>query len=89
MISRATPDFWKRYRALIPEARVAARNAYRKFIQNPAHPSLRLERLRSDSRFWSVRLSQDYRAVAMRFENDQWVWFWIGNHKNFDREFLG
>src|SRR5256885_12773064 len=35
----------------------------------PAHPSLRLERLRSDHRFWCVRVTRDYRAVARSEEH--------------------
>jgi hypothetical protein len=56
MISRATSQFWELYRALPPDVRAAARKAYEKFSENPAHPSLRLERLRSDRRAWSVRI---------------------------------
>jgi hypothetical protein len=85
--SRATAGFWKCYWALISEAREAAQTTYKKFLENPAHPSLQLERLRSDPRFWSVRVTRDYRAVALRLENDVWIWVWIGNHKDFDRQF--
>lgn len=86
MTSRGTPKFWKAYQALPPEIKDAARLAYWKFLENPAHPSLQLERLRSDSRFWSVRVTRDYRAVALR-SGDSWAWVWIGSHKDFDREF--
>jgi hypothetical protein len=48
VISRATPHFWELYRALPPEIRAAARKAYEKFSENPAHPGLRLERPRTD-----------------------------------------
>jgi hypothetical protein len=85
--SLGTPAFWQSYRVLPAQIRDAARNAYKKFLQNPAQPSLRLERLRSDPRFWSVRVTRDYRAVAQRFESDTWIWIWIGSHKDFDREF--
>ena len=87
MTSRGTSDFWKAYRALPEEIRKAARAAYAKFRRNPAHPSLQVERLRADPRFWSVRVTRDYRAVAQRFGDDVWVWVWIGSHKDFDREF--
>lgn len=40
--------------------------AYRRFVQNPAHPSLHLERLRADPRAWSVRVTRNYRAVTLR-----------------------
>lgn len=49
-------------------------------------PSLRVERLRGNSRAWSVRVTKDYRAVAYR-EGDTWLWVWIGSHKEFDRRF--
>lgn len=73
-------------RKLHPEVRAAAREAYRKFSSNPAHPSLHLERLRSDPRFWSVRVTLQYRAVALRRGDDS-VWFWVGSHEEFDRQF--
>ena len=87
MKSLGTEDFWKAYHALPPVIKSAARTAHEKFSQNPAHPSLQLERLRSDPRFWSVRVTRDYRAVAQRFEGDLWVWVWIGSHEDFDRQF--
>jgi hypothetical protein len=85
--SHGSPLFWRLYRGLSPEIRAAAREAYGKFLQNPAHPGLRLERLRTDPRAWSVRVTSDYRAVARRHEGDVWVWIWIGSHKEFDRQF--
>jgi hypothetical protein len=87
VISRGTPDFWKTYHLLPPDIREAARSTYKKFEQNPAHPSLHLERLRSDPRFWSVRVTRNYRAIAQRFDGDLWVWVWIGSHADFDRQF--
>ena len=87
MKSRGTEDFWRAYRALPSELRDAARRAYQKFRDNPAHPSLRVERLRADPRFWSVRVTRECRAVAQRFDGDLWVWVWIGDHTTFDREF--
>lgn len=88
MKSLGEARFWKAYRPLPPEIKAAARAAHKKFVQNPAHPSLQLERLRSDSRFWSVRVTRDYRAVAQRFEADVWIWVWIGSHKEFDCQFF-
>jgi len=85
--SRGVPEFWKAYHVLPAEIKQAARSAYRKFSENPAQPSLRLERLKSDSRFWSVRITRDYRAVAQRFGRNVWVWVWIGSHQDFDRQF--
>jgi hypothetical protein len=63
-----------------------ARKAYRLFTQNPAHPSLRFERLVSDQRLWSVRVTSSFRAVGIR-EGEEIIWFWIGSHNEFDRTF--
>jgi len=87
VISRGTPEFWAAYRSLPPEARLAAQQAYKKFSENPAHPGLHLERLRSNPLAWSVRVTRGYRAVALRYQQDTWIWIWIGSHRDFDREF--
>lgn len=87
MTSRGTKDFWEQYHGLPLPIRKAAREAFRKFLENPAHPGLRLERLRSDGRAWSVRITRNYRAVARRYENDGWLWFWVGSHTEFDEIF--
>ena len=86
MTSRGTTNFWQLYRDLPPGLREAARLAYQKFRENPAHPSLRLERLRSDPRAWSVRVRLNCRAVALR-QGEDWIWVWIGDHQTFDRRF--
>lgn len=86
MTSRGTEHFRKLYGALPSDIKTAARKSFARFRENQAHPSLRLERLRSDPRAWSVRVTLDYRSVALR-HGDDWVWIWIGNHKDFDREF--
>jgi hypothetical protein len=84
--SRGTTDFWRLYRTLPPKVREAARSAFQKFLKNPAHPGLQLERLRFDKRAWSVRVTRNHRAVARRYGQD-WLWFWIGSHEEFDRDF--
>lgn len=65
MKSLGTEKFWRAYRALPPGIKDAARAAHQKFLESPAHPALQLERLRSDPRFWSVRVTRDYRAIAI------------------------
>jgi len=84
--SRRTAEFWQLYRDLPKRTQAATRKAYNMFRENPAHPALRLERLTSDPRAWSVRITRDYRAVALR-TGDDWLWFWIGTHREFDRKF--
>ena len=86
MTSRGTTEFWRLYHDLPLQIRKAAQEAFRKFSENPAHPGLQLERLKFDVRAWSVRITRNYRAVARRYDDD-WLWFWIGSHKDFDRRF--
>jgi hypothetical protein len=86
--SRGNATFWQLYRGLSAEVRAATTDAYKRFRQNPAHPGLQLERLRRDPRLWAVRVTRDHRAVARRCQDD-WVWIWIGSHKDFDRQFPG
>ena len=88
MTSRGTAHFWKLYAALPADIKVATRKAFGRFRENQTHPSLHLERLRSDARAWSVRVTLNYRAVALR-RGEDWIWVWIGNHRDFDREFPG
>jgi hypothetical protein len=85
--SSGTEKFWLLYKKLPVEIKEAARRAHQKFRDNPAHPGLQLERLRKDPRLWSVRVTRDFRAVARRYENDAWVWVWIGSHSEFDAQF--
>ena len=86
MSSSGTDEFWQLYHSLPPPIRIAAQKAFQKFSKHPAHPSLHLERLKFDGRAWSVRVTRNYRAVARRYEDD-WLWFWIGSHEEFDRRF--
>jgi hypothetical protein len=86
VISRGTTDFWRLYHNLPPRIRDAAQKAFKKFLENPAHPGLQLERLKFDHRVWSVRVTRNYRAVARRYD-DEWLWVWVGSHEEFDRQF--
>jgi hypothetical protein len=78
--------FWDLYRALPDNVRRQAREAFRLFRDNPAHPGLCFERLRGDPESWSVRVTRGYRAVGWR-RGDTVVWYWIGSHAQFDRRF--
>ncbi len=100
MESRTTREFWKQLKSLPAEIQKAAEVAYDKFRSNPSHPSLHLERLRCDPRAWSVWVTRDVRAVALRVQRqaaedkakgssaeESWLWFWIGHHVDFDKRF--
>lgn len=88
MISRATPRFWNLFRALPSDVRVLAVRAYRLWLSNPSHPSLRFRRLQGVD-LYTVRIGDHYRALAqMRDQgHDQRtiIWTWIGTHADYDR----
>ena len=79
--------FWELYCRLPCDAKESAKRAYQKFRENSAHPSLQLQRLRKVPRLWPVRVTRDDLAVARRYQDDVWVWIWIGTHGEFDSQF--
>jgi hypothetical protein len=86
VISRVRPAFWRAYERLAPSVKACARLAYQLFGQNPDHPSLRFKKLQGVSNIWSVRISEQYRAVGIR-SGDTIEWIWIGTHNEFDNLF--
>jgi len=86
VISKVRPTFWRCYRRLSREVQLRARKAYQLFAQTPSHPSLQLKKLRGREDLWSVRVSEQYRAVGVR-TGDTVEWIWIGTHNEFDNLF--
>ena len=86
MNSRASAAFWRRFQALPPDVQAKAREAFARFLEDPANPWLAFKKLRGFPNYWSVRATLSCRAVAVR-EGDTLIWFWIGNHAEFDRVF--
>ena len=60
-----------------------AREAYRRFVENPNHPGLRFKRIHSTEPIYAVRMTKDYRALGLR-EDDTMIWFRIGSHDDYD-----
>lgn len=81
MRHRASPRFWKCYRALPTATQEAADQQYKLLKQNPRHPSLHLKKV---GHFWSVRVGIHHRALAVEDGSDL-VWAWIGTHAEYDR----
>ena len=77
----ASPRFWECYELLPPEIRTLADENFALLKRNPRHPSLHFKQI---GRFWSVRVGLRYRALGIAAP-DGVVWFWIGNHKDYDR----
>jgi hypothetical protein len=58
-----------------------AKKKFALFAENPAHPSLQLKPV---GVFWSVRVTEAYRALAIRTGNE-FTWVWIGGHDEYER----
>lgn len=81
MTHHASPDFWACYRALPASVEELADKAFALLQADPRHPSLHFKKV---GRFWSVRVGQHYRAVAVDAP-DGVLWFWIGSHAEYDK----
>lgn len=81
MNHRATPGFWRLYKALPEDVQGQADEAHRLLLQNQRHPSLHFKKVKS---FWSVRVGLHYRALGIEDESVV-VWFWIGSHSEYDK----
>ena len=81
MNHRATEKFWKLYDALPELVQAQADRSFQLVKRDPKHPSLHFK---SVGRIWSARVDRQYRALAV-LEGDTYVWFWNGNHDEYDR----
>lgn len=86
MKSAATEDFWHLYYRMPEGVRQQSRQAYRLFISNPDHPSLRFKKLNGPGDYWSVRFGGGYRSVCRR-EGENVTWFWVGTRQDFAKMF--
>lgn len=81
MKSLTTPDFWNAYSALPQDIKYQSKKAYQQWKDNPYHPSLHFKKVTKNT--WSVRITRNYRALALKKGND-YYWFWIGSHDKYD-----
>ena len=84
MNSHITKDFRELFAELPDSIQRRARRAYRRFIDDPGYPGLNFKRVLSDPPIYSVRISQDYRALGV-VEGEDVIWFWIGSHQDYDK----
>jgi hypothetical protein len=77
----ATTGFWDKYNRLPQQIRNRADESFELLKRDPRHPSLHFK---SIGRFWSVRVGQSWRALAVR-QGDDFIWFWIGSHAEYDK----
>jgi len=67
---------------LSEKIRRLADSSYRLWKENPFHPSLEFEEIRSD--IWRIKIGYRYRAIAKRYD-DTIVWIWIGSHEDYNK----
>jgi hypothetical protein len=84
MKSRTTRQFRDLYAGLPRRAKQQAREAYKLFQHNAAHPGLRFKQIHSNPPTYSVRVGIGYRAVGV-LDGDMVIWFWIGSHADYDK----
>jgi len=84
MNSRTTRRFRELFSALPSHVQRQAREAYRLFRGDPAHPGLHFKQVRDDPPLYSARVGISYRAVAVR-DGNTFVWYWIGSHAAYDQ----
>ena len=82
MKSLTTPDFWLTYSKLGYKMKQKTKKAYKLWKENHFHPSLHFKKVGKD--IWSVRITQDYRALAFK-QGDDYYWFWIGSHDEYEK----
>lgn len=76
-----TPSFWESFHALPPDIRKRAESAFALLKKDPRHPSLHFKKVR---RYFSARVGLHHRALGIEAP-DGIVWFWIGDHGEYDR----
>lgn len=81
MKSSTTRKFRELFAALPENVRQLARKQYLVWRSNPQHPSLHFKKIGS---LWSVRINLEFRALGIE-DGGTLYWFWIGNHKEYDR----
>ncbi len=77
----ATERFWRLYEKFPHHIQRLADKSFDLLKENPRHPSLRFKKI---GKLWSARVGAHYRALATE-EDDDFVWFWIGNHDEYNR----
>jgi hypothetical protein len=84
LISRTTSRFREAYHRLPEHVQRRARDAYRRFKENPHHPSLHFKHVHATRPIYAARVGLGHRALGI-VDADVIVWFWIGTHAEYER----
>jgi hypothetical protein len=79
-----TVSFRRAFARLPKDIQRQARQAYRRFSENPAQPGLQFKKVHPRRPIYSVRIGLGYRALGTK-TGDDIVWFWIRSHADYDR----
>nr|MBI3611586.1 hypothetical protein [Nitrospirota bacterium] len=77
----ASPEFWACYHVLPKSIQELADKNFALLKRDPQHPSLHFKKI---GRFRSARGGLSCRALGVEVD-DGVLWFWIGNHTDYDR----
>lgn len=77
-------SYWKSYNELPKKIQRDADRKFDLWKQNPFHPSLNFKCVNTEYNIWSVRVTMDYRALAIRNEKSV-IWYWIGDHNKYEK----
>lgn len=78
---KTTDEFWECFNRLPKIVQERAKKQFELLKENSSHPSLHFKKL---GKFWSVRISDFYRALAIKDEDD-YIWVWIGTHDDYEK----
>jgi len=81
MIHHATASFWESYERLPIAIQQLADKNFELLKAYPDHPSLHFKKV---GPYRSVRVGIAYRALGIE-DGEAVVWFWIGNHDEYER----
>jgi hypothetical protein len=81
MIHHATASFWESYERLPTAIQQLADKNFELLKAYSDHPSLHFKKV---GPYRSVRVGIAYRALGIE-DGEAVVWFWIGNHDEYER----
>jgi hypothetical protein len=77
----ASPSFWSCNQQLPTAIRETADKNFALLKNDTQHPSLHFKKV---GKYWSARVGLSYRTLGMDV-NGGVLWFWIGNHADYDK----
>lgn len=78
---KTTSRFWRLFQQLPDTVQRIARQNFELLKVNPRHRSLHFKKV---GKYWSARVGQDYRVLAIKDGSD-YTWVWIGKHDEYER----